>query len=344
LRESRSGRENFDVVAVCDQREEVAARIGAELGVPYSTSIEAFLTTPGMAAVGLFTRPWGRAELLGQVLASGRHVMTTKPFELDPRAARRALDTARHLGLALHLNSPSPQWTRDLRMIDAWRNVHDLGQLVFIRGEVWASYQESEDGSWMDEPGMCPGGPMIRLGVYLINDIVRLAGSPSRVRLCTARLRTGRPTPDNALLDFEFPGGALGSIYSSFCVRDGDPYANALALHFERGSIYRNVAGSRAAEWRDTAQLRLVRQDPGGDRLVEDAFVEETSGAYLWEDFASDIRAGRTIAEKSAADIVAGVRVLDQMRTQAVALASSQSAPDSDGPARRMTACQLAEV
>jgi len=47
-------------------------------------------------------------------------------------------------------------------------------------------------------------------------------------------VRTGRPTPDNALLTMSCASGCLASVYASFCVDDGDRYSNGLTLNYER--------------------------------------------------------------------------------------------------------------
>ena len=66
------------------------------------------------------------------------------------------------------------------------------------------------------------GGAMMRLGIYLINDIIQLAGPLEQVSLIGSRVRTGRPTFDNAMLTMSCASGCLASVYASFCVDDGD--------------------------------------------------------------------------------------------------------------------------
>jgi Oxidoreductase family, NAD-binding Rossmann fold len=79
------------VAGICDLNTEKARVLAAELEVPVYNGIEAVLADPAVEAVGVFTGPVGRGRLIERILDSGRHVMTTKPFELDPSEAARAL-------------------------------------------------------------------------------------------------------------------------------------------------------------------------------------------------------------------------------------------------------------
>ncbi|GAT32552.1 predicted dehydrogenase [Terrimicrobium sacchariphilum] len=313
LLHSTPASEFIELSAVCDIRKDLAETVGRERGVRATDSLEELLADPKIQAIGLFTGPYRRAELIRTVLHAGKDVLTTKPFELDSAEAEQILREAQQLGRTIHLNSPSPEPTADIRQVLQWRDQYDLGALVSARGDVWASYFEKSDGSWMDNPDKCPGGAMMRLGIYLINDILQLAGVPNAVSFASSRIRTGRPTPDNALLTLSFPSGCLGSIHTSFCVRDGDQYGNGLSLHFERGSIYRNVGSERAVARPERAQLSLVRLD-GDSRVVEVASFDECSGVYQWEEFYRALTLRESISEEYINRIVAGVRVLESLR------------------------------
>jgi len=309
----------FRLAAVCDLRREAADESAERYGVKAYHSLQELLRDPSIPAVGLFTRPEGRADLLRQILDAGKDVITTKPFELDPLEAGSVLRHARELGRVIHLNSPSPRLTPDLEQIELWRSEFDLGRLVSARGEVWASYFERADDSWMDDPCLCPAGPMMRLGIYLVNDIIRLAGRIASVNVITSRIRTGRPTPDNALISIVCASGCLASVYASFCVDDGDRYSNGLILNFERGTLYRNVGSDRLFPGSGKAQLSLVTHDHGVRRVAAQRVLDECSGVYQWEQFHQAVQNREPIAETYIEQIVEGVQLLDTIRHQTTA-------------------------
>ena len=90
--------------------------------------------------------------MIRRIVSAGKDVITTKPFELDPRAARGALEEAAALGRVVHLNSPRPRLAADLRQILRWQQQYELGRPVAARAETWCSYREQADGSWYDDP------------------------------------------------------------------------------------------------------------------------------------------------------------------------------------------------
>lgn len=303
----------FELAAVCDRDEAKARDFGTRLGVKAYTSIQQLLEDGDIPVVGLFTGPVGRAELLRTIIQAGKDVMTTKPFELDPPAARKILEEADDLGRVIQLNSPSPMPRQHLLKINEWRKEHDLGAPVSCYGEVLASYREKPDGTWYDDPELCPTAPIFRLGIYLINDLVHLFGGVQSVQVTSSRLFTERPTPDNAQLGLLFKNKAIGNIYATFCVDDGQPYANSLILHFERGTIHHNIRPvSEVGKSNSTSRLTLVTKKSSEKILVEDCDLPSIGHGYQWELFHAAVTRTQEIPTP-VDDIVQGVEVISAM-------------------------------
>jgi predicted dehydrogenase len=305
------GRDWCELAGVCDLDAAKARQYSGQTGARAYRDLTELLADPAIPAVGLFTPPAGRAQLIRQAIQAGKHVLTTKPFELDASAAAAVLAEARRLRRVVYLNSPAPTLTADLRQIIAWQREYRLGQPVGCRADVWAHYREQTDGSWYDDPHRCPVAPVFRLGIYLINDLIRLFGPPAAVQVMHTRLRTGRPTPDNAQLALRFQNGGLANIYASFCVNDGDYYRNGLTLNFENGTVYRNVGPNRAGIAQ--AELSLVVVKDGHRHMAEHVTLEETSGAYQWDVFVRAVNGEKPADETTPDQIVAGIRVINAM-------------------------------
>lgn len=299
------------LAAVCDLDFAKVADFSTRYGVVGYTSLDSLLADSAAPAVGLFTGPAGRAGLLRQILRAGKDVLTTKPFEVDPAAARAVLDEARALGRVVHLNSPAPALTPALEKIRDWVATHALGRPVFARGEITAAYNEQADGSWYDDPARCPVAPIFRLGIYLLHDLLRLLGPVASVQVQHSRVRTGRPTPDNAQLGLTFDNGALGSIYASFCVDNGQHYANALLLHYERGTIQLNLDPAPYGRAGATSRLRLVTQR-NQYAHTEEWSCSGSTGAYQWDEFQRAVLT-RDIASTPADEIVQGIAIIQAM-------------------------------
>jgi predicted dehydrogenase len=302
----------FKLAALCDMDEPKLTEMTKEMGIKGYASLDALIADPEIPAIALYTGPNGRAKLLRKIIRAGKDVMTTKPFETDPKEALSVLTEARDLGRTIHLNSPAPVLPPDMALVRRWQEEYGLGAPVGCRADVWAHYREQADGSWYDDQEKCPVAPVFRLGIYAINDIVALLGEAEEVHVMESRLLTGRPTADNAQLGIRFKSGALASIYASFCVGDGDHYRNGLVLNFENGTVYRNAGPLRAEPLNEESEMRLVILKNGRRHLAAQASVG-ASGAYRWDLFHQAIH-GVTIPDLlPIATVVDGLKIIHAM-------------------------------
>ena len=209
------------------------------------------------------------------------------------------------------------------------------------------NYHEQADGRWYDDPRQCPVAPIFRLGIYLINDLVRLFGDAETVQVLQSRIRTGRPTADNAQLGIRFRNGVLANIYASFCVGDGDYEPDSLVLKFENGTIYRNCGPTKPVA-RTSVSLVMAREwkrtptpaaSPGGlatealssgsgateaGRLlgttgymspeqVRGVTLDTRSGGYQWSEFRRACLGEQLPDAIQPEQIVAGLRIVTAM-------------------------------
>lgn len=309
------GHPYLQVAAICDLDRERVANLAHEYGVKPFFDLDTLLADSDIEAIGLFTGPTGRAQLISRIVQAGKDVLTTKPFELHISAAAAVLQEAQRLGRIIHLNSPAPTSSPDLEQIEAWRRQFDLGAPVGARGEAWAHYQEKADGGWYDDDLRCPLAPVFRIGIYLINDLVQIFGPASEVQAIHSRLFTARPTPDNAQLAIRFQNGALANIYNSFCIDDSQPHRNSLILNFERGTIYRNVGPlPRFSVTDNRCRLKMITRGHNGRPLIKRVRLTETSGGYQWKAFHDAVRHSNLPPVKPITDqILEGLKIISAM-------------------------------
>jgi predicted dehydrogenase len=114
-------------------------------------------------------------------------------------------------------------------------------------------------------------------------------------------------------LGIRFKNGALGNIFISFCVGDGQDHRRMLTLNFERGTIYLKVAAGNTPSPETTADLLLFRDSPRRwQPLIERSLLPETD-PYHWEAFYNAIH-GQDIADDHYRErIVAGIKVIEAM-------------------------------
>ncbi|MAX24838.1 MAG: hypothetical protein CMJ19_10070 [Phycisphaeraceae bacterium] len=303
----------IELVGLCDfNQDKVNVLIKEQPKLKSYASLDEILSDPAVQTIGLYTGPKGRADLIRKIIRSGKDVMTTKPFETSPEAAMAVLQEAKELGRVIHMNSPGPGLSEDLATIKRWQQQYDLGRPVAARTDVWGSYHEQADGSWYDDPNICPAAPVFRLGIYQINDLIQLFGNVKQLSVLSSRIRTGRPTADNAQLNLAFENGVIANIFASFCIDDGDSYRNGLTLNFERGTIYRNVGPIR--ETFDQASLSLVMGHDHATRHVADKYLStHQNGSYHWQAFADAVNGKPDAQSYDFEDVVEPLRVLNSL-------------------------------
>lgn len=312
LQASEEDRQYMELAGVYDLDPVKTANITNRFGVKGYTSLEEMLQDPELEAIAVYTPPTGRSDLLLQIMQSGKHIMTTKPFEDDWRKAEKILRQSQQMGKVIHLNSPGVVENGLVQAMQEAAATYHLGRPVGARCDVWVNYHEKPDGSWYDSFERCPAAPIFRLGIYIINDLVSIFGKATCLSVFGSRLVTERPTMDNTLLAVQYQNGALASIYGSFCVDDGQRYKGPMTVNFEKGTFYYQIFPNGELAQPD---LLLTRKDSAGNTVTHRIPVGGPSkGKYLWHLFYEDIRNGRVVTDVYIDRIVEGVRVLQGMK------------------------------
>lgn len=309
----------FELGAVCATTQAKVDRYVEQYGCKGYVGLDAMLEDPEIPVIILMTGPNGRAEQIRKIIRAGKDVMTTKPFEQDSAAAESVLKEARELGRFVYLNSPAAVMNKDFAQIRAWEKDYNLGKLLGAHHECWYKSIEKADGSWYDDPEQCPAAPILRLGVYGLNDIMQFFGRPTEVQVMQTRHFTGRPTPDMARLCVKFEDGAMIDTLDGWAHQPARG-EGSLILYYENGTIYRNpplVAEGRGESARPT-KMSLVYKDSvdGTPTETVEFSPDEVSSFYAWEAFHDAVTTRkRPENETSDAAIINVIKVLEAVKT-----------------------------
>jgi predicted dehydrogenase len=313
----------FKLAAVCQRTRDSCDRIASEYGVKAYYDVDELLADDTIPVVILMTGPNGRADLLRKMIRAGKDVMTTKPFEVDADAAASVLVEARELGQIIYLNSPCASDSEDFKVINRWRKQYDLGVLVGGHHECWYKTIETPDGSWYDDPEQCPAAPITRLGVYGINDLLRVFGEADEVQVMHTRLFTKRPTPDFARMTIKFKSGALADTVDGWVIHP-ERQSTSMILYFENGTIYRNPTmfpcDPVRADIHDQTYLCVATPDCLDGMPKESVRIANSSlsQAYQWDVFHRAVATReRPEAETPDSVVVNSIRILDAMKDAA---------------------------
>lgn len=312
------GAEFFELAAVCDQRESILRECACNYEVAGYSSIEEMLEKETLDCVALMTGPGGRAKLMDLILDTGTAVVTTKPFENSAKEAERILQKSEKTGVPIFINSPEPVPFEDIALMLNWREKYHLGALVGYHACTWAGYREQADGSWYDDPFLCPAAPLFRLGIYSINNLGWFTEEVKEVKVMESRILTGRPTADNAQMSIYHSDGCLGSIYASFCIHDTEPYRDALELRFENGVMRREIL---TEDGKVGSRIEVSLVTHSRDRTLRlHTDMPRYGRGYRWETMYQILMKTPEIkVTVSSGQIVKGVRLLELVREASIA-------------------------
>ena len=262
------------LVCVVDRDRALADAAAGELGVLSSTSFEAVLEDPAVAAVVIATPSPLHAAMVEQAAQAGKHVFCEKPLSLDVASGERASAAAATAGVSLQIGFQrrfDPGFAEARRRIAAG----ELGDVLLLR----ISHRNRvppHDGPLTSRLG----SPFVDMTIHDFDTALWLVGPVSEVSAFAAAGST--------LVVVRFENGALGVIDNTR--RAGYGFECAAELVGTRSTLRVGSAIAASGVERLTASGALTR-------LPAD-HVERHRAAYLEElrHFVACVRSGTTPA------------------------------------------------
>lgn len=174
-------KENPDVEirALCDLDEALLARRGEAYGVKnLYTDYREMLQKEKLDAVSICTWNSEHAPCTIAALEAGAHVLCEKPMALNTREADMMRDTAERCGKLLMIGFVR-RFGNDCDILKDFIARGDFGELYHAK----ATYlrRKGNPGGWFGDKARSGGGPLIDLGVHIIDLTRYLLGNPKPV-------------------------------------------------------------------------------------------------------------------------------------------------------------------
>lgn len=284
--------EDLRLVAVCDQFENSACRLGERLGVPYYTSVEALLGNPAVEAVTICTPSGTHAELGCPAARSGRHVLVEKPIDVSLRNADALIAACDAAGVRLAVALQS-------RFLDAPRAIKsavDEGRLGRpIVGSAYIKWYRSAEyygSSWRGTLALDGGGALINQAVHTVDLLRWIMGPVADVSAYSGHLLYPHiEGEDTVVAALRFESGAVGVIEAATSVYPG--FRRRLELTGSEGTIV--LDGDHIDKWalRDGSANPMPAAAEVSDGSSDPMAIDSEGHRRVLEDFARAIREGR---------------------------------------------------
>ncbi len=170
---------NVELYAFCDINEKQLNKRAKEFGISRTfTNKEDMLALPELDAVSVCTWNSAHAECAIAALEAGKHVLCEKPMATNAEDARRMKEAAEKSGKLLMIGFVR-RFGNDCAVLQDFLNTGFFGDLYYAK----ATYLRRNGcpGGWFGEKARSGGGPLIDLGVHVIDLVRYLMGNPKPV-------------------------------------------------------------------------------------------------------------------------------------------------------------------
>lgn len=252
---------DVEIVAFCDINPETLRRRGEEFGVTalFESYDEMLQKVPEIDLVSVCT--WNNAHAAAAIAAlnAGKHVLCEKPMAMNAVQAEEMRRAAEQNGKLLQVGFVR-RFGQDAAVILDFAEGGNLGEVYFAR----ASYvrRNGNPGGWFGNKALSGGGPLIDLGVHVIDLVRYLMGNPKPVSVygTTFRKLGNRK-------NIRTPRAYSATVTSNGDVCDVEDLAAAL-IRFDNGAVLDVQAGFSLNLGKDETNIELfgtkggVKLDP----------------------------------------------------------------------------------
>lgn len=183
-----------ELYAFCDIDPDVLAKKGKQYGVErLYTNVEDMLALPELDGVSVCTWNCAHAECAIKALHAGKHVLCEKPMAMNAAQALDMQKAAKDAGKVLMIGFVR-RFGDDCAMLREYKEADFLGDIYYAK--VWNLRRHGNPGGWFGDKSRSGGGPLIDLGVHVIDLMCYTMGNdvkPISVYGVTFRKLLNRP-------------------------------------------------------------------------------------------------------------------------------------------------------
>lgn len=168
-----------DVVALADVNRELMAHVGETFGVTdqYDT-YEALVARDDIDVVSVCTPNYLHAPVAIAALEAGKHVLCEKPMAISPDEGEAMVEAAIQAGRVLKTVF-NHRARSDVRTLKHYLETDGVGRIYYAKARWLRRVGIPGLGSWFTTRRMSGGGPLIDLGVHMLDMALYLMGEPT---------------------------------------------------------------------------------------------------------------------------------------------------------------------
>jgi len=258
--------ENVEVVAAYDIDSDTLKDATERLGWPAASSYDEVLADGRVQGVVTVTPNHTHRELAVQAAEAGKSIFVDKPIANTLEDADAMIDACRSARVVLAVGHSARRYGA-VRAMKAEVDKGSIGQVVMV--EAHTSHTGGlrvQPDQWRWKRELCPGGPLMQLGVHHADTLQYLLGHIENVCAIIRRVATPAEIDDVASVALEFESGIvgyLGDAYSTPKRHFISIYGTEGHLTWSRGSalVLDRDGEKQELEFADTDAVREEVED-----------------------------------------------------------------------------------
>ncbi|MBD2843673.1 Gfo/Idh/MocA family oxidoreductase [Paenibacillus sp. IB182496] len=263
---------NVELVAVCDRNEARARQAAEQYGIPsVYTDHQSLLANADIEAVSVCTWNDSHAEISIAALEAGKNVLCEKPLCRTVEDALKVEEAVKRTGKLLQVGFVR-RFATNTEVLHRFIAAGELGDIYYAKASCLRRL--GNPGGWFSDLSRSGGGPLIDLGVHVIDLLWYLMGRPKAVSVSgnTYRKLGNRSHIQNKTF-------YKAADYDA-AKNDVEDLANAL-IRFENGaSLMLDVSFTLHAK-QDEMAIKLYGDKGGAEVEPELAIVGERHNTML---------------------------------------------------------------
>lgn len=171
--------ENVEVVAACDINRKRVEKYAEKYNIPHVfTDYNEMLKMDEIDAVSVTT--WNNVHAPASIAAlkAGKHVLCEKPLALNAKEAQEMVAAAKEAGKILMVGFVR-RFGENTKALKEFIDKGDLGKIYYAKTGCLRRW--GNPGGWFSDKKRSGGGPVIDLGVHIIDLVRYLVGKPKAV-------------------------------------------------------------------------------------------------------------------------------------------------------------------
>jgi len=287
------------VVAVCDINEERARRVAAEFGIPHVfTDYREMLGLDGIDAVSVCTPNYLHAPVTIAAFEAGKHVICEKPLAMTPEEGDAMVAAGNKAG-KLFMTAFNNRFRGDTQVLKRFIEKGELGDIYFGKTGWIRRKGIPGIGGWFTTKSKSGGGPLIDIGVHVLDLALWLMGNPKAVTVTGSTYAKFGPSGEGmGTWGIADRGGGFDveDLAAAFIRLDTGATVMleaSWASHIQRDVIYTNLIGTKGGA--DVDPFRIYKDMHGTPVDITPAFPNQSGHIMEIKHFVDCVVNGREL-------------------------------------------------